>query len=69
MCGEGGPDGSLMSRSGPWLLREGEEINDKVKREVSTDLALLYFGAAVITLRVLQLLFLKNRLSLNRLCC
>lgn len=41
------PDGSLMSLSGPWLLREGKEINDKVKREVSTDQALLYFDKAV----------------------
>lgn len=40
------PDGSLMSPSGPWLFRDGEEINDKVRREVSTNQALLYFGSS-----------------------
>lgn len=38
------PDGSLMALHGPWLLGEGEEINDKVMREVSTNQDLLYFG-------------------------
>lgn len=45
------PDGNLMSCSGLWLLKEGKEINDKVKMEVPTNQALLYiFCAAVMTL-------------------